>query len=300
MRKIWSVAALVVLSGTVASAGGNPLLWELRVKGQLRGYLFGTIHLPDERLKRLHPLVEQAYSRSTVLVTEVPLDLGSQMKMVARSTLQGGKTLDDLLPEKLASELKSLFSGAGLPWAVISRMKIWAVAIQVALVDHIMEMARNPGLDQVLYNRAKADGKALEALETIDEQVDIFDGLDRTEQVELLKSSLKYYRKKKKKGIDPVRELLDVYLSGDPAAIRKKIEEEYGESGKLERRLMDKLFHERNGRMARRIFQRLADRREDGPWFFAIGAGHIPGADGVAQTLSKMGVTVTRATAAAR
>ncbi|RLB59950.1 MAG: hypothetical protein DRI34_00045 [Deltaproteobacteria bacterium] len=283
----------VCLSAAGSALAGPPLLWSVTGKGGATSYLFGTIHVPDESLQRLDARVASALDGCQVFVSEVPLDLNAQMSMAMRTMLSGGKSLSDVLPDGLYRQVSELFQSKGIPAMVVDRLKVWAVAVQLVLVDHLLEMASKPPLDQMLYKKAQAAGKRLDALEKIAEQVDIFDSLKTAEQVQLLRSALEYYRKKKKQGKDPVAELVAVYRSGDAAAIRRKVMEEYDQSDPLEKRLLDKIFFERNRRLAERIAERLR-QHGDQVWFFAVGAGHLPGKDGIVERLRRSGFTVTR------
>lgn len=287
-----ALAGLLLL-GAASAWAGPPLLWKITGPGGVSSYLFGTIHVPDASLQKLDVRVATALDGCQVFVSEVPLDLNTQMAMAMRTMLPGGKSLSDILPKKLYRQVRQLFTSKGIPGLVFNRLKVWAVAVQVVLVDHLMEMASKPPLDQFLYKRAQAAGKRLDALETVAEQVDIFDSLQTAEQVQLLQSSLEYYRKYQKQGKDPVAELVAVYRSGDAQAIRSKIMEEYDQSQPLEKRLLDKLFFQRNRRMAERIAQRLHEQGKQ-VWFFAVGAGHLPGKDGIVERLRRAGFTVTR------
>ena len=77
-------------------------------------------------------------------------------------------------------------AGHGVDAALVARMKPWAVAVT------LMTARTRSGavLDRVLYQRALTDAKPVDGLETVAEQVALFDGLPLQEQVELLRDSL--------------------------------------------------------------------------------------------------------------
>ena len=67
LRPLLTIAiALLVLAGTVNArelpAIERPLLWMIRSSPP--SWLFGTIHLPDERLNTLPAVVEKAFEQS--------------------------------------------------------------------------------------------------------------------------------------------------------------------------------------------------------------------------------------------
>ena len=72
-----------------------------------------------------------------------------------------------------------------------------------------------------------------------------------------------------------------------------KMLEEYDPKDPLEAKLMKRLFTDRNERMAERIAKKL--KAEPGKsFFFAVGAGHLPGDDGIVERLRKAGYKVKR------
>ena len=74
---------------------------------------------------------------------------------------------------------------------MLGSMKPWAAMSQVELLEFLPDITagREP-LDAMLYSMAEKAGKALGALETVDEQVAVFDAFTREEQVRMLVSAL--------------------------------------------------------------------------------------------------------------
>ena len=74
----------------------------------------------------------------------------------------------------------------GLPETMVARMKPWAIAVT------LMTPPAQGGvvLDQLLYRQAVSAGKPVQGLETVAEQVDLFDGLSEQEQIGLLRDTV--------------------------------------------------------------------------------------------------------------
>jgi hypothetical protein len=207
--------------------------------------------------------------------------------------LPEGQTVEALLPPQLFERLKKLFSSRGLPLAPLSRLKVWALAVQVGLLDYIEELSSKQPLDMALYLRAQAAGKQVGGIETVDEQLDIFDGLSAEEQARMLAQTLDLYDRLAGSGRDLVEELVQAYLAGDERRLLVLMEETYDADHPVDRKVMHKLLHERNGTMADRIEARLSAAPAQ-TQFFAIGAGHLGGPDGVVARLLAKGIKIRR------
>jgi len=273
------------------SASSKPLLW--RIEGQKASYLFGTIHIPDERVLKLADPVSEALDGADAVFTEVPMDMGTQMKLAMQSMLPQGQNLEDVLPAELYKRLSALFEKKGIPMMAMGRFKIWAVAVQVALVDHLMELAAKQPLDQHIFLNAQKAGKKVGGLEKPEEQIDVFDSLSREEQIQTLRDSLDDYEEQKDKGVDAIGKLIEIYLEGDDDKLREKLLEEYDPDNPLEKKLMQRLFTDRNEILAERMAKKMKESPQTS-FFFAVGAGHMPGPGGIVDRLRKAGFKVTR------
>src|SRR5690606_10271603 len=106
-----------------------------------------------------------------------------------------------------------------LPIAPLSRVKIWAIAAQIPLIDHLVEIAKGEALDMMLYRRAREAGKSVGGLEELEEQIGVFDGLSREEQVQMLVDALDLYDEMAAKGERPLDRIIELYRAGDAEAL---------------------------------------------------------------------------------
>src|SRR5207342_2533776 len=81
--------------------------------------------------------------------------------------------------------------GADLMAASLARLRPWAATSQIALLEFLPDLkaGRHP-LDATLYDIAAKAGKEVGGLETVDEQIAIFDAFSTQEQVRMLASAL--------------------------------------------------------------------------------------------------------------
>ncbi|MBM3973066.1 MAG: TraB/GumN family protein [Planctomycetes bacterium] len=269
----------------------RPLLW--RIELPTPSYLYGTIHLADERVTELPPVVDEALERCDALYTELPMDMALLLKQMGRMQLPEGTTLRGLLGDALYDDVAAFVRQKGASMAMLDRMQPWAVGAQLGLIDQMKQMAGKPPLDMVIYQRAKRAGKKVGGLETVEEQVAVFADMTVEEQRTYVSDALANIRAEEAAGKNPTDELLRLYLQGDEAAIEAKVLEFPLTDAKLKKRLMARLVDDRNVAMADRIVRKLQEAPERAQ-AFAVGAAHYPGKMGVLELLRQRGYRLTR------
>ncbi|MEP7218312.1 MAG: TraB/GumN family protein, partial [Bacteroidota bacterium] len=153
---------------------------------------------------------------------------------------------------------------------------------------------RRPGdnpvfLDAYFYQLAKQEGKKIIGLERVSEQLDLID----PSLADFWKFYFNSTRRKKQRiahrGEESQEEMLRYYHAGDLnqllAIMRESFPPDY----------FKRLLTDRNHNMADRAVKYM----EEGPTFIAVGAGHLPGREGVIALLRGKGYTV-RPVAASR
>ena len=144
-------------------------------------------------------------------------------------------------------------------------------------------------LDIVLARSAAEQGKPVHQLESLEEQIAVFEGMSEADQVALLGQAVDNYERMPAL----IGRLVEAYLARDLASLWR-ISEESGGEGVEAKRLRavfaHRLLEERNVRMAERSEARL---REGGA-FIAVGALHLYGDAGMLSLLEKRGYRVSR------
>jgi uncharacterized protein YbaP (TraB family) len=183
----------------------------------------------------------------------------------------------------LYKQVAEAIASRGIPELVLNRMKPWAAA--VTLSTPVLETGQV--LDLVLYQDALQQDKAVYGLETIREQLDLFDSMSESDQVILLRDAVDNLPE-----LDAMHaELLTVYKQRDIDGLLaiNEISMQTGDqrlSKDFQRRVMD----DRNHRMAERMQPYL----QQGKAFVAVGALHLPGEEGLLNLLEQQGYTVRR------
>ncbi len=272
-------------------APARPLLW--MVDRPTPAFVFGTIHLPDERVLRFGQEVRVALDAADELYTEAPLDLNAIMSASKGMMLPEGESLADVLPKAVYERLERRLQSRGHMIEGFSRMSIWVVATQLEMLDYLKFAATRQPLDLQLYSEAASQGKTVGGLETFDEQLAIFTGLSQEQQVELLTLTLDDLDEAEREGRDPTQTLIEFYLRGDEKALAAYMNEHFDPTRPLERELYERVLLKRNRVMTERIDAKLK-AGPDQCLFFAIGAAHLPEDDGVLHGLQKAGYQLRR------
>lgn len=280
----WRMPALHWLCGFwllvwLAVPAHASLLWQLEKDGKVH-YLFGTIHISDPEIIQLPAPVETVVNSASALVVEVVLD-GATRQSIAERTLLSSSTLKKVLGMELFNEVASAVKERGVPPSSLLRLKPWAVGLMLNVPTQSLE----PVLDVHLQYRFANSQRPVHGLETIDEQLDIFDQLALAEQIEFLKSSLAQHAEFEAT-FDHMKAL---YLAGDLEQLEHFARAQSARSASSTMdKLMYRILEERNHRMFARVQSHLAQSGV----LIAVGALHLPGQQGLLQMFRDAGYSV--------
>jgi len=269
----------------------NPFLW--RIEGDNPSYLFGTVHLADESVLTLPDVVVEAVSDADAVYTEVKMDTETLILTDQLSKLSSGQTLEDILPQDVATRLDSFLKTKGITLSFVSQYKIWVVTSTIILLDEIVNLLNNPTLDQYIWNIATSSGKYTDGIETIQEQIGIFDSFSIGEQIDMLNSTLdelEYYNNVGKSITD---DMLNAYIEGNLDILQDLMLSGIDKNDEFDMEFINKSIIDRNFNMTKRITQLIMDN-QDTQYFFTIGAAHYYGEDGLISLLKNEGFTITR------
>jgi len=288
------IAALFTLTASAQEAApGKPLLW--RIAGAKPSYVFGTIHLSGPRETKLAPAVKAAIDGADAVYCEVALDSKSQMT-AAMAMMGKGKALGEKLPkdlyDRVEAELKHI--NPTLSLAPLQTMEVWALNVLLPLLEEQLKNPMAKPLDVQIYALGESADKEVGGIETIEEQFKVLAGFSEADQLALLRGTLDEMEKARREKRSPLEELRVAYLSGDLAKIDATMKEAMDTiDPALAKRFLDVLLTKRNHLMAERIAAKIKANGGKS-FFFAIGAGHLGGEDGVERLLEKAGMKVER------
>ncbi len=268
----------------------HPFLWQ--VTGEHNFYLFGTIHLPDPRVTVLPPEVDKALSESTSFYAELDLTESNTMLITQSMWLSGNKTLHDLLSaelkENITQYLKSINPDLNLEY--FAKQKIWVLAVTLTVLEQQLKFPGHLPLDSSLYQKASLLGLQTGGLETVQEQLGIFDELSEEQQIQFLTDTVEFLTKNHSESDDFIESSLQAYLNGELNELMIHLMS-YMKNDNFYIELLDKLINKRNVQMTDTILS-LVMKNPDEKYFFAVGVGHFWGENSINQLLTKQGYTI--------
>lgn len=287
------LALLTVLVITPATAEppapcANPrlpcrgLLWRIESGSTPASYLFGTMHVSDPRVARLPPPVKQALDGATSFTHELFANGAGIVHMAETMYFGDHRRLSALLGPAWYARLHDTLKTHRIPAGDLDRKKPWAVFMMLAKPS---DQAPGIHLDMVLEISSIQQGKRVYALETMAEQIAVFNELPVQDQISVLKFALERFNQTRRLH----EEMLQIYLSRDLRALFRMIESEPIGDPRLQKIMLDRLLWTRNARM----LERMKPRLQEGNAFIAVGAGHLPGDQGLLALLHRAGYRVT-------
>ncbi len=287
---IAGVFALPAAAGTILGPStrfARGLLWRVARPRVAPSHVFGTIHLADPRVLDVPDPVMRALSRSRRYFMEIQHAAPEQARFFEAAQFEDGRRIEPLIGAEAFASLAALLRERRIPEEVIDRIKPWAALANLTITpeDYAVET-----LDQKLLALARALKLPIDALEGIEEQISVFEGIPMETQVALLKHALAH-RDDLGGLIEPT---IQAWLRRDLAAldaVNERIGARYPDVADHYRVLFRRVVRNRSIVMAHRLFVPL--RR--GRVFIAVGANHLYGGEGVLRLIEKQGYRVERA-----
>lgn len=276
-----TVAAKNSAVSETASRYTKGLLWKIESPGTTANYLFGTIHSDDARVTALPEAVTRSLDASGRFVMEAIIDGEGLVRMAEVMFFNDERTLEQVVGKKLYTESMKALTARGIPTLGVEKQKPWAVMMALSMPPP----KTGEYLDLVLQARATQQNKPVSGLETIAEQLAVFDGLPLPHQVALLEDTV-YTQTDLNKEFEALHK---AYLARDLSAIASIGEKNKPGDEQLYNEVMDRLLAKRNLRMV----ERLAPILKQGGAFIAVGAAHLPGETGLLNLIAKAGYRVT-------
>ncbi|HJQ18171.1 MAG TPA: TraB/GumN family protein [Allosphingosinicella sp.] len=264
----------------------DPAVWVVKDKDTTI-YFFGTFHLLDGKSEWFNDEVKTAFDAAQEVDLEVvmpdnPADLQPLIMKYALDT--SGKKLSDRLSPEAKKTLDAQIAAAGLPPGALEMFKPWFAAVTLtSLQAQKLGLNGDNGPEAVLTKAARAAGKPVRQLESVEQQLAMLDALPEAEQVKFLEETLK-----ESEALDQeLPKLIKAWSDGDSVKLAALLNEGLGDDPLLYKALLS----DRNARWADWTVARLA---KPGTVLVAVGAGHLAGKDSVLDTLAKRGIKSER------
>ncbi len=267
----------VFLQGLCAQSTG--LLWEVKhPSAKHTSYLFGTMHSGTKAAYTFAESAKAKIEASDVFAMEMLPDENLDLSLMMALVMKDGTTLKSLFTEEQYFLLDSLLTAAtGFPLMMLDNLQpiVLMAVMEQASFENDFELP----LDLFLYEFAKSKRKKTIGIETASEQLQALQALSYKEQAEMISLELA-----KMNQIAAGADSLSFFYANGMMDSLLALNSRNPMPEKLERALLA----DRNLKMAERI-ARMAMKENV---FAAIGALHLPGADGVLELLRQKGFKV--------
>ncbi|MDW3096178.1 MAG: TraB/GumN family protein [Gammaproteobacteria bacterium] len=297
--KIYLAVAIVIMLAVTTWASAKEtdlyqegLFWKIEKDGEYVGHIFGTLHMNDGRIAKLHHKVNKVLDESKSFAMEAfpsdhywnPYQGGQLIKH--DMVLPKGESLEDFVGEETFKKIQTvLVDTLGMQPELVKTLRPWAAMRSFAIRAESNEVI----LDYALLERAAEQRKELFQVESIEEFIVTLQEMPIEAQVALLKFTVASYDNMR--GI--INDMLDAYLEEDLKAmyeISTRFIPDEPENEQWRQIYLKHVVEIRN--IVMEHYMRKPMRLRD--TFIAVGALHLYGEKGVLALMEKDGYTVTR------
>ena len=273
----------------------NSLLWKISGNGlENDSYLYGTIHIIDAESFFWPKNTMESFNKSKKVVFEIDLDemsdMGNIMSMMGKVMMKDGMTLKKLLSDEDYALVNDHFKDLGLPMFMLEKMKPMFLTI-FAEGDMDFASMQDPSqattksYEMEFYDLANNTEKPVHGLETMDDQISLFDSIPYIDQAMMLVEGIKASAKPDDGEESELEMITRLYIEQDISSMVSSIEAEGSELAGFE----DLLLNDRN----QKWIPQMSAYMKESTTFFAVGAGHLAGQEGVINLLRTVGYTLT-------
>ena len=287
-----------------ATPYGYGRFWRLSKPDVAPSYLYGTMHVSDERATDLAPAVRARIAAADTVALEVkeiadPAAMQAKMApLAAKSLYLDGTTLGSRLRPEHRDTLRAALEKEGrIPWAAAQRMRPWLLmsAMLVPSCESARKAEGRPIVDRLIADLAAEAGRPLIGLETVESQVETLAGLPEPVMLRALANVASLGPR-----IDDVFETsVALYETGEIAKLWALMQDPAFDGGTsvetdAERAegyaaFQGRVIDARNATMVEALEPLLAA----GNAFAAVGALHLPGERGMLRMLERRGWRVS-------
>jgi len=269
------------LLGSLTAHAGSPI-WALHGEHNTV-YLAGSVHLLRANDAALPAAFERAYAGSRALVMELDLGKVDQLEaaswMIEHGTLPEGSSLRKAVGEERYRRVTAEAGRLGLPMETADRQTPWVIGLELLELQY-MQLGFDPeqGVEQQLERRAQTDGKPTSGLETVTEQLGVFETLSPEDQARFLDLVVTEMR-----GVESeTQSVVAAWRTGDARKLAALLGDEYKSFPTLYRALVT----DRNRRWLPQIEKLLKDKDN---YLVVVGALHLVGDGGLLELMRKDG-----------
>lgn len=280
---------LILLSFSLTTLAANATdvpVWELEGTHN-RFLLLGSIHFLRASDYPLPPAFDKAYAAADTLLMELDMDnmdtVNSMMVIESLSKDPQGRTLREQIGAARYQQVITRAEMLDINTLLLDDKEAWYAAIVLTQV-RLLQMGFDPswGIETRFTAMAMADGKPIDGLETLADQLGVLDRMSIDTQAEFLLESLNDQATAEAE----MQSMVTAWKSGDSEALAQTMLEGIGDIPEL----YSELIVKRNINWATQIEQ--LDKSNRGKTYLVIvGAMHLVGPDSIQQQLKSKGIS---------
>ncbi len=253
----------------------------------------GSIHVGKPDFFPLAAPLEQAFRDADALAVEVDVEDPANQQAAAaiifqKGMLPGDETLESRLGGRVWTRVQAYADSAGVPLALYNKVKPGIVAM-ILVMNEYQRQGYDPnlGVDKHFLDAARADGKPIRQLETIESQMELFLQVDDKLDDVLVGEMLDQMADLKQE----TDRMIALWHAGDADGLERFMADEVGDDPEMQA-FYRKLLDDRNVAMADSLDTWL---HGDKDVFVVVGAGHFGGEHGLVKLLQDKGWDVKQA-----
>lgn len=255
------------------------LLWEVSGNGLKQpSYLYGTFHMLCPNDFKIDESLKKKLENSGQLYLEIDFDdFAGMMKLQEMITFKDEKTIKDFLKAKDYEKLKQFFKDS-LKTNLDQVGKSRPFFLQALIYQKMMKC---PVVvpEMVFMSEILKQKKEVKGLEPVEAQMHVVEELGDKKMAEILVEEVAEFEKNKQL----FEKMLTIYRAHDLEKLLQFVSESPEYKG-----FTEVLLNDRNKSWIPVIEKAVTEK----PTFFAFGAGHLAGKEGVIALLRKKGFTV--------
>ena len=261
----------------------SSLLWKIEGPGIIGGsYLFGTMHIIEKDYFVFPDKLEKIVSKTDRLIMEIA-GIPTQSEAMKMVILQEGTFFDFFNSEQTDSILNWAKAEMKMDETVfrasMSKMKPFVV---IQMATQLQFMGKTESYEISFQEIAVKNKIEIKGLETLEQQMALFDNLTKEEQAEMVMAGIR----DPKKGLTLLKEMQQVYQRQNIDSLYMLVlEDEASAVANKQASFLDN----RNINWIGQIKKHLQEKK----CFIAVGAGHLGGPNGVIRLLEKEGYKLT-------
>ena len=270
-------------SAPLRADGSLHALWELHGKHNTV-YLLGSIHVLRPSDYPLAPAMLKAYGDAKALFMEVDLNqidsIKMQTELMASARLPEGKTLLEIMGDQRYKRAQTLAQDVGIDLGIFDAFAPWFAAEAISQLQ-LQQLGFQPkaGVEMFFLDKARTDGKSVAGLETVHDQIALFDALSMDQQADYLIASLEEAHDLPKE----VAAMVRAWAAGDTQWFANQLKSDIGRDPAL----YQSVLVARNRKWVPKIEALLNDDRN---YLVIVGTGHLVGQGSVIDLLKKDGI----------